>query len=163
MFKSLSRSVITVGVVRTSARRRSLAKFVRDHPPVFDEGRGVEHRQIISMQMPSLPDQKRFYGALLFQVGAPHNLKSGVSVLEALARTLLHAIKPRMLIVDEVHHLLAGSYREQRASMNLIKYLPNDLQMSVVLVGTRAAELAIRNRSEQITLPTLEEIDRVAA
>ena len=27
-------------------------KFVRDHPPVFDEGRGVEHRQIISMQMP---------------------------------------------------------------------------------------------------------------
>lgn len=25
-------------------------KFVRDHPPVFDEGRGVEHRQIISMR-----------------------------------------------------------------------------------------------------------------
>lgn len=28
-----------------------------------------------------------------------------------------------MLIVDEVHHLLAGSYREQRAAMNLIKQI----------------------------------------
>jgi superfamily II DNA or RNA helicase len=52
----------------------------------------------------------------------PHNPKSGVSVLQGHARTLLHAIKLRMLIVDEVHHLLAGSYPEQRESMNLIKH-----------------------------------------
>jgi len=54
-------------------------KFVRDHPPAFDEVRGVEHHQVISMQMPSLLDQKRFYGALLFQIGAPHNPKSGAA------------------------------------------------------------------------------------
>lgn len=135
-------------------------KFVRDHPPVFDEARGVEHRQVISMQMPSLPDQKRFYGALLFQIGAPHNPKSGVSVLEALARTLLHAIKPRMLIVDEVHHLLAGSYREQRASLNLIKYLANDLQMSVVLVGTSDAVVALQTDAQMSSRFTPMELPR---
>ncbi len=37
-----------------------IRKFVRDHPPTFDEERGVERRQIISMQMPALPDQRRF-------------------------------------------------------------------------------------------------------
>jgi type II secretory pathway predicted ATPase ExeA len=135
-------------------------KFVRDHPPVFDEERGVEHRQVISMQMPSLPDQKRFYGALLFQIGAPHNPKAGVSVLESLARTLLHAIKPRMLIVDEVHHLLAGSYREQRASMNLLKYLANDLQMSVVLVGTSDAVVALQTDAQMISRFTPMELPR---
>ena len=56
------------------------------------------------MQMPPLPDQQRVYSALLFEIGAPHNPKAGVSVLEGLTRTLLHAMKPRMLVVDEVHH-----------------------------------------------------------
>jgi Cdc6-like AAA superfamily ATPase len=119
-------------------------KFIRDHPPSFDERRGVENRQVISMQMPPLPDQRRFYSALLFEIGAPHNPKASVSVLESLTRTLLRAMNPRMLVVDEVHHLLAGNYREQRAAMNLLKYLANDLQMSVVLVGTADAVVALQ-------------------
>ncbi|CAN7746933.1 TniB family NTP-binding protein [Variovorax sp. LjRoot130] len=119
-------------------------KFIRDHPPSFDDRRGVEKRQVISMQMPPVPDQHRFYSALLFEIGAPHNPKAGVSVLEGLTRALLRAMKPRMLVVDEVHHLLAGNYREQRASMNLLKYLANDLQMSVVLVGTADAVVALQ-------------------
>lgn len=125
-----------------------IRKFVRDHPPSFDEERGVEWRQIISMQMPALPDQRRFYSALLFEIGAPHSPKAGVSVLEGLTRTLLHAMKPRMLVVDEVHHLLAGNYREQRASMSLLKYLANDLQMSVVLVGTADAVVALQTDAQ---------------
>ncbi len=72
----------------------------------------VVKRQIISMQMPPLPDQQRFCSALLFKLGAPRNPKAGVSVLEGLTRTLLHAMKPRMLVVDEVHPLLAGNHRE---------------------------------------------------
>lgn len=81
---------------KTQIVRKFVRKFVRDHPSSFDEQRGVEKCQIISMQTPSVPDQKRFYGALLFQIGAPHNPKSGVSVLEGLARALLHAMKPRI-------------------------------------------------------------------
>lgn len=68
-----------------------IRKFARDHPPTFDEERGVERRQIISMQMPALPDHRRFYSALLFEIGAPHSPKAGVSVLEGLTKTLLHA------------------------------------------------------------------------
>ncbi len=135
-------------------------KFIREHPPTFDEQRGVEKRQIISMQMPPLPDQQRFYSALLFQIGAPHSPKAGVSVLEGLTRTLLHAMKPRMLVVDEVHHLLAGSYREQRASMNLLKYLANDLQMSVVLVGTADAVVALQTDPQMSSRFTPMELPR---
>ncbi|MDQ2735270.1 MAG: TniB family NTP-binding protein [Pseudomonadota bacterium] len=135
-------------------------KFIRDHPSTFDEQRGVEKRQIIGMQMPPLPDQQRFYSALLFQIGAPHSPKAGVSVLEGLTRTLLHAMKPRMLVVDEVHHLLAGSYREQRASMNLLKYLANDLQMSVVLVGTADAVVALQTDPQMSSRFTPMELPR---
>jgi hypothetical protein len=56
-----------------------------------------------------------------------------------------------MLVVDEVHHLLAGSYREQRASLNLLKFLANDLQVSMVLVGTKDAVLALQTDTQMIS------------
>ena len=121
-----------------------ITKFLHDHPPRFDGGRGLEQRQIIAMQMPATPDQRRFYSALLFELGAPQSASATLAQLERVTRDLLRRIEPRMLIVDEVHHLLAGSHIEQRASLNLLKYLANDLKISVVAVGTSDAPLAFR-------------------
>lgn len=65
-----------------------------------------------------------------------------------------------MLVVDEVHHLLAGTYREQSASLNLLKFLANDLQISMVLVGTRDAVLALQTDTQMISRYTPFEIPR---
>jgi hypothetical protein len=62
--------------------------------------------------------------------------------------------------VDEVHHLLAGTYREQRASLNLLKYLANDLQISMVVVGTRDAVLALQTDAQMLSRYTPFEIPR---
>jgi hypothetical protein len=59
-------------------------------------------------------------------IGAPQGPSSTLATLEQVARDILLRMSPRMLIVDEVHHLLAGSHREQRASLNLLKYLPTN-------------------------------------
>jgi Cdc6-like AAA superfamily ATPase len=135
-------------------------KFQREHPTSFDDERGVERRQIVAMQMPATPEQHRFYSALLFELGAPHNTSAGLSTLERLARDLLRRIAPRMLVVDEVHHLLAGSYREQRASLNLLKYLANDIRLSIVLVGTHDAPIALQTDSQMSSRFTPFEIPR---
>ncbi|MEX3846880.1 TniB family NTP-binding protein [Paraburkholderia sp. BR10882] len=124
------------------------AKFKRAHPSEFDERSGVERCSVVAMQMPPTPDQHRFYSGLLFELGAPHNPAAGLASLERLARDILRRVAPRVLIVDEVHHLLAGTYREQRASLNLLKYLANDLQISMVLVGTRDAVLALQTDAQ---------------
>lgn len=137
-----------------------IAKFRRKHPSIFDPSVGVEHLPIIVMQMPATPDQHRFYTALLFELGAPHSATASLSVLERLARDLLRRIAPRMLIVDEVHHLLAGSYREQRAALNLLKYLANDLKISIVLVGTDDAMLALESDAQMRSRFTPFEIPR---
>ena len=121
-----------------------IAKFLRDHPPRFDDVRGVERRPVVVMQMPATPDQSRFYRALLFEVGAPQSANATLASLEQLARDILRRVGPRMLVVDEVHHLLAGSHREQRASLNLLKYLANDLKICVVAVGTSDAPVALQ-------------------
>jgi hypothetical protein len=137
-----------------------VAKFRRQHPDKFDEDRGVEVRPIIAMQMPPTPDQHRFYSSLLFEIGAPHNAAAGVTVLERLTRDILRRMAPRMLIIDEVHHLLAGSYREQRASLNLIKFLANDLQASMVLVGTHDAVIALQTDAQMVSRFTPVEVPR---
>ncbi len=62
--------------------------------------------------------------------------------------------------IDEVHHLLSGSYREQRASLNLLKYLANDLKISVVLVGTSDAPVALQTDSQMSSRFTPFEIPR---
>jgi len=125
-----------------------IRKFQRDHPNSFDEISGVDRRHIVVMQMPATPDQHRFYSALLFELGAPHSASASLSTLERLTRDLLRRLAPRILIVDEVHHLLAGSYREQRASLNLLKYLANDLRLCIVLVGTADAPLALQSDAQ---------------
>ena len=137
-----------------------VSKLRREHPSTFDELKGVERRQIVAMQMPATPDQHRFYAALLFELGAPHSATASLTTLERLARDLLRRIAPRMLIVDEVHHLLAGGHREQRASLNLLKYLANDLKFSVVVVGTNDALLALETDAQMRSRFTPFEIPR---
>ncbi|MDK2661895.1 TniB family NTP-binding protein [Cupriavidus consociatus] len=63
-----------------------IAKFARRHP---DEIAGVEHRKVVSMQMPPTPDQSRFYTSLLFELGAPFNAAARLNVLENLSREVL--------------------------------------------------------------------------
>jgi hypothetical protein len=50
--------------------------------------------------------------------------------------------------IQEVHHLLVGSHREQRASLNLLKYLANELRISIVAVGTNDAPVALHTDAQ---------------
>jgi hypothetical protein len=136
------------------------AKFRRAHPNEFDERSGVERCSVVAMQMPQTPDQHRFYSGLLFELGASHNAAAGLAPLERLAREILKRVSRRMLVVDEVHRLLVGTYREQRASLNLLKFLANDLQISMVLVGTRDAVLTLQTDTQMVSRYTPFEIPR---
>ena len=118
---------------------------------------------VLTVQMPAKPSEARFYGQILKAIGAPHRPNERLATLEPIALGLLHEIKPRMLVVDEVHNLLAGTGREQRVALNLLKFLANDLSCSVVALGTRDAQAAmqtdpqIASRFRPMELPRWEE------
>jgi hypothetical protein len=67
------------------------------------------------------------------------------------------------MIVDQVHHLLAGTVREQRQSLNQLKFLSNELRMPVIAHGTSEALYAmqadpqIASRFEPMALPRWRE------
>ena len=82
-------------------------KFVRDHPNISNEFGEVEARKVLRLQMPSKPNDGRLYAQIIDGLGhnAPYTRRG--TDLEILALRLLHLNPPRLMIVDEVHHLLA--------------------------------------------------------
>ncbi len=70
-----------------------------------------------------------------------------------------------LLVIDELHNVLAGNSVNRREFLNLLRFLGNELRIPLVGVGTRDAYLAIRsddqleNRFEPMMLPVWEAND----
>ena len=121
-------------------------KFRRDHPPTPSADGGHEVMPVLLVQMPSEPDLKRFYAAILRAVQAPPRpLREPLAKVEDFTLRLLQQIGLRVLMIDEVHNLLGGSSSQQRAFLNGLRWLGNALHISLVCAGTREAYLAIRS------------------
>jgi hypothetical protein len=84
-----------------------IEKFRRTHPSSSEQD--SEIIPIVSVQMPSDPSIKRFYSALLVVLGAPIRSKQQLGELEQQTLRLLRAVKIRMLVIDELHNIMAGT------------------------------------------------------
>lgn len=137
-----------------------IERFCRNHQPITEPDR--EHIPVVSVQMPSEPSPLRFYTAILAALGAPMRPRPRVIELEQLALSLLREVGARMLIIDELHNVLAGRSDVRREFLNLLRFLGNELRIPLVGVGTREAYLAVRsddqleNRFEPFVLPMWE-------
>ncbi|MFA7767816.1 TniB family NTP-binding protein [Streptomyces sp. NRRL S-448] len=141
-------------------------KFRRSHPPISHPDR--EQIPVLAVQMPSEPTVIRFYTALLAALGAPLRSRYRLADLEQTVLRLLRLLRllrsaeVRMLVIDELHNVLGGSGDKRREFLNLLRYLGNELRITLVGVGTRDAYLAIRaddqleNRFAPLTLPRWE-------
>lgn len=80
---------------------------------------------IVSIQAPPKPEEKRFYGEIVKALtgGTPG---SGTAQAQLQVVTLLRAAQTKMLIIDEIHHILAGHIRLQSVFLNALKYLSNE-------------------------------------
>jgi TniB protein len=48
-----------------------------------------------------------------------------------------------MLVADEVHAMLASTYRKQRVLLNTLRFLATDLRIPLVCAGTHDAKRAL--------------------
>jgi hypothetical protein len=111
------------------------------------------------MEMTSRPGERRFYAELLTLLGAPQRPRADIAQMEQAALRIMEVIGMQVLVIDEVHNILAGSYREQRIVLNTLRFLSNRLQISLCrCFGVNEAREAISGdvqlarRFEQFTL-----------
>lgn len=136
-----------------------IEKFRRQYYPFTSDDGQYEVIPVAYVQMPSDPNIARFYTMLLFSLNVPDMGHKRVHVLEGLCLRVMQQVGARMLVIDEIHNLLAGGRSHQREFLNLIRFLGNQLRIPIIGVGTRDAYLAIRsddqleNRFEPMPLP----------
>lgn len=139
------------------ARRFNSLHPATDNP----DGNGVL-APVILIQAPPVPDEGRFYNALLELLFAPYRPSERVDKKQFQVIKLLRYVGLKVLVIDEIHHILAGNLNRQRAFLNVLKYLGNELQISIVGVGTKDAFRALQtdpqlsNRFEPVLLPRWE-------
>jgi len=140
-------------------------KFYRVHKPTFERNKTVAHAAIILTEMPPSPQNRRLYAQLLRSMNAPFNDNDNVGALESNVLKTLMQIRPKMIVIDEVHNLLAGSRLEQRSALNTIKFLSNQIGCVIVALGTNDALTAfhadaqIASRFRSFELPHWQESD----
>jgi len=132
-------------------KTKIIRKFLRDHPARFDSATGVTTMPVVAMQMPAEPIERDVYGELLASLGAPGRIDAATHRQKEVCRSLLRSMGARMLIIDEIHAMLAGSFRQQRIFLNVIRFLANDLKAPLVCAGTDLA------RQSLLTDPQLAE------
>lgn len=143
---------------KTMLTKRFLKQYpAKDNP----NGDGVL-APVLLVQAPPVPDEGRFYNAILELLFAPYRPSERVDKKQFQVIKLLRYIGTKMLVIDEIHHILAGNLNRQRAFLNVLKYLGNELQISIVGVGTKDAFRALQsdpqlaNRFEPVLLPRWE-------
>src|SRR5271167_2497742 len=142
-----------------------LEKFKRDHAP--KRANRNRQRPIIATQMPPVPVVRSLYGEIVRTLGGNVRPTARFYELEHAAIGLLTHDNPRMLIIDEIQHLLSCSAREQRAALNMITFLSNDRRMTIIAAGTHEAlhvmrfDPQIASRFEQMELPVWTESEEL--
>jgi hypothetical protein len=144
-------------------KTRIVHKFVREHRSSFDERSGRTRLPVAAVLLPPTPSERDFYEELLISMGAVLPLQQNVSTLRHRTRILARQLEVRMLIIDEIHAMLAGTYREQRVLLNALRFLANDLHIPLVCAGTHEAKAALMtdqqlaDRFEAWELPAWQE------
>ncbi|WP_106791151.1 TniB family NTP-binding protein [Aquimarina sp. Aq78] len=125
-----------------------LDRFANQNGSHIDEETQELRLSVLMIQAPPDPDEKRFYNAILESLFAPYRSAEKVELRQQRVIHLLKKLKLKMLIIDEIHHLLAGTMSKQRSFLNVIKYLSNELKIPIVCSGTRDAFNAIQTDSQ---------------
>jgi hypothetical protein len=86
-------------------------------------------KSMIIEKMPSEPSVSRFYVALQAALGAPLRPRQRVPEVEQATLALLRAVGVRVLIIDELHNVLAGRGDTRREFLNVLRFLGNELRI----------------------------------
>lgn len=134
-------------------------RFCNRHKPQDNPQGEAAIVPVLYVQAPPVPDEGRFYNAILELLFAPYKPGDRADRKQFQALKHMRTVGLKMLIIDEIHHILAGTLTKQKAFLNVIKYIGNELEIPIIGVGTRDAfraiqtDLQLSNRFDHALLP----------
>lgn len=115
---------------------KQFEKTVNPTPKLTDKER---HLPVVYVQSPPNGNAAALYTNILREIGAPYQPTWQVARKQDQVLYMLTKLKTRMLIVDELHAMLAGNVNERNVFMWTLKHLSSELQIPIVGIGTKEA------------------------
>ena len=115
--------------------------------------------KLLVVELAGRPNERRLFAQMLAVLGAPQSPRATIVELERTTVRLLRDLGVQVLVLDEIHNVLAASWREQRVVFNTLRYLSNELKLSLVCFGIMEARQAINGdvqlarRFDSVSLP----------
>lgn len=135
-----------------------LRRFVSQHLPDLDPEGEVTICPVVMVEAPPKPDITDFYTRILDALMTPYKPTASVSEKYSQIKRLFRQMEVRMLIVDEIHHLIAGSLNRQQEFRNALKSLGNETQICMVAAGIEDAYNAFNTDPQMSSRFTPEEL-----
>lgn len=139
--------------------KSTVVKRFREQNAIMAGPEGEAVIPVAVMEMPTQPDESRFWTELLLALAIAHRDTDPVQRKKNQALSILRYVNCRMLVIDEVHNVLSGHLRQQRHFLTVLKNLSNELKLPIAAVGTREAirtlhtDTQLSSRFEVLGLP----------
>jgi type II secretory pathway predicted ATPase ExeA len=119
-----------------------LNRFLKLHPQENDPKIGLVV-PVVYVTLDGGGSVSTFYNSILGFFGAPYRSRDAMAKKQDQALELFKNARTKILIVDEVHQMLAGGDKNHRIFLNTLKYIANTAQISIIAAGTIDAKRAM--------------------
>jgi hypothetical protein len=135
-----------------------LKRFMSMHEPDLDPAAEVTICPVVMVEAPPKPDISDFYTRILDALLTPYKPTASVQEKYSQIKRLFRQMEVRMLIVDEIHHLISGSLNRQQEFRNALKSLGNETMISIVAAGIEDAYNAFNTDPQMSSRFTPEQL-----
>ena len=95
-----------------------------------------------------------FFSAILKSISAPFNPSDRIDRRINQVLTLLEAVKCRVIMIDEIHNILAGSSSQHKLFQQTLRSLTNESEISLVYAGITTAMNAVASDPQLVSRTT---------
>lgn len=140
---------LAISAQTNNGKTRLIQHFLSLHQASEASG-GAIKAPVIYLQCPGMPDEARLYNSILLKLCK--KFRHSATPQEKLVLTLdaLSKIELRILALDEVNFTEVGTAAKQKRFLNALRFLANELRISIVCLGTEEMMRVIR------TVPAVE-------
>lgn len=127
-----------------NGKTKILNRFLERYPLSIDEDSYTNTQPVVYISAPSKPDENAFFIRLLEELFVPYTKNDSTAIKRERVIRVMKSRRTRMILIDEIQHIIAGSYNSQKVFLNSIKDLSNTLKIPIIGAGIEDAFHAIQ-------------------
>ena len=136
---------LAISAQTNNGKTRLMKHFLSLHPA--GDANGKIAAPVFYLQCPGTPEESRLYSSILLKLCRKFRPTASAQEKLVLVLDALSKIEIRILALDEVNFTEVGTAAKQKRFLNALRYLANELRISIVCLGTEEMMRVIRSVS----------------